>query len=388
MTDWRTFLSAASANCPSPLEIVPTQRPYWFLPFFTTPQEWIIFLFWPALNVEYYAAFSGSSHLCLLMAIPITMAAVFLLLSIVLCSIFLLATSRTRVGRRKTNPFLVISGFGIFLIYLVQLSYVWWWPGPLLTLPVYYIGFALLFSPLVIRSWRVIALHCATPNFPVLCQIKPCNIAFLSINQVTNLRKRANKWMIKRLVIMLLPQLLIVILLPFAGGYLADFLWTISDSIILSLHTIITIWLLVIRRRIHLRELEETNILVVTSTLSISYFVADNIGWWVFLRWDSKYIVIHVVVSMWILTLIAVALLWVPALQIGWSLCKDCERQSDQSDEERSSWENSLWNNEISGNINPLYRQQTQWQEGLTAEETKGASQPTSDQDAEVESTL
>ena len=263
-----------------------------------------------------------------------------------------------------------------------------WWPGPLLTLPVYYIGFALLFSPLVIRSWRVIALHCATPNFPVLCQTKPCNIAFFSINQVTNLRKRANKWMIKRLVIMLLPQLLIVILLPFAGGYLADFLWTISDSIILSLHTIITIWLLVIRRRIHLRELEETNILVVTSTLSISYFVADNIGWWVFLRWDSKYIVIHVVVSMWILTLIAVALLWVPALQIGWSLCKDCERQSDQSDEERSSWENSLWNNEISGNINPLYRQQTQWQEGLTAEETKGASQPTSDQDAEVESTL
>jgi hypothetical protein len=255
----------------------------------------------------------------LVLIIPIIVSIMIIMVASIITLVFF---SKSVVGRRKYAPFQIVMTIGLFMVMISQLSLCFFFPPPTI-LPLFYVvGFQLFCVPSSIIAWRVICLHSRTPEFPITwvkmttsTGEKSWHVQFFKISSPFSVRERKHTWMALRLVCWMCPLLLMVLLLfPVGNGRFFELLGPIFLWLFCGIYFVLACWLMAIRSRITLKDLDSTKSIVAVSTILLLYQIADGALW---ILTFLEYCVIYLKICM---TITCVYLMWL--VTTGWTVTR------------------------------------------------------------------
>lgn len=210
---------------------------------------------------------------------------------------------RSLRSRFRSAAWLCLVGIGACCLLSVDAWDAWSWPGhsiPFKSCLYHVCGFGLLHWPLILRAWRIVSLHSATPNF-----LPPSGPSVEGCCRRDDRMLRGTKWLVVRLLLMLVVPFVIYVGMgvaawicpppgaegpPTCSSYFAlhslfSDIFTIWDLVTVLCLVVVSIWMFVLRRKgsIVFADMDESRTLLVVSLLLVLYVAEDELFWYVFL---------------------------------------------------------------------------------------------------------
>ncbi|KAJ4460508.1 hypothetical protein PAPYR_3123 [Paratrimastix pyriformis] len=162
----------------------------------------------------------------------------------------------------------------------------------------YHFGLDLIHASLIVREWRIVAIHIRTLD----CPLVTCHWS-----RPTDIRRRGSVWSFLRIGLLLVfPNCWIPLYYALGdAGHLSDLLCTGYTGFLVLLNVVVSVWLFVIRRRLSYEEFDEGWSLVAASIFSTLQYVADLVLWFfVVSRFGMQYYMIKFLVNVVLIDII------------------------------------------------------------------------------------